>query len=257
MILQCSHPCGRKGRQIRRLFCHDRNGKRVAKFNCPKEFKPQRKRKCNQRRCGPLTCLEAKKKFKTIKDGEYILLIGGRNMTIYCHGMTTDEPTEYLTLPSGERENYAEIYDKKSVFYFLHIVNYIVKEFLELEIIYKSSHSYRLKNLDTCPFNGQRNDNSILVEDIDRISGRTMFKRVRIDVARLIIIGKISEIYLINFTQYKCDQNYQNIIDFYCSFLQLTIIHFHGPKGQNVLSMEELEIVIVLKIVPKDVSVSI
>ncbi|KAK0098756.1 hypothetical protein PV326_004035 [Microctonus aethiopoides] len=156
---KCSHPCGRKGRQIRRLFCHDRNGKRVAKFNCPKEFKPQRKRKCNQRRCGPLTCLEAKKKFKTIKDGEYILLIGGRNMTIYCHGMTTDEPTEYLTLPSGERENYAEIYDKK------------------------------LKNLDTCPFNGQRNDNSILVEDVDRISGRTMFKRVRIDVARLIIIA--------------------------------------------------------------------
>lgn len=36
-------------------------------------------------------------------------------MSIYCHGMSTYEPKEYLTLPAGYRENYAEIYDKRLV----------------------------------------------------------------------------------------------------------------------------------------------
>jgi len=34
-------------------------------------------------------------------------------MTIYCHGMSSAEPWEYLTLPAGDSENYAEIYDKR------------------------------------------------------------------------------------------------------------------------------------------------
>ncbi|XP_057333026.1 A disintegrin and metalloproteinase with thrombospondin motifs 9-like isoform X2 [Microplitis mediator] len=156
---KCSHPCGRKGRQIRRLFCHDRTGKRVGRFNCPIEFKPQRKRKCNQRRCGPLTCLEAQRRLKSTKDGEYTLLIGGKNMSIFCHHMATNEPREYLTLPAGDRENYAEIYDK------------------------------RLNDPNTCPFDGQRNDSCDCFDDRGTVSGRTMFKRVRIDVAKLIIIA--------------------------------------------------------------------
>jgi hypothetical protein len=36
-------------------------------------------------------------------------------MTIYCHGMLTAQPREYLTLPAGDSENYAEIYDKRLV----------------------------------------------------------------------------------------------------------------------------------------------
>ncbi|XP_044585888.1 A disintegrin and metalloproteinase with thrombospondin motifs 9 isoform X2 [Cotesia glomerata] len=156
---KCSHPCGRKGRQIRRLFCHDRTGTRVARSNCPAEFKPQRKRKCNQRRCGPLTCLEAQRRLKSTKDGEYTLLIGGKNMSIYCHDMGTSEPREYLTLPAGDRENYAEIYDK------------------------------RLNDPNTCPFGGQRNDSCDCFDNRGTVSGRTMFKRVRIDVAKLIIMA--------------------------------------------------------------------
>jgi hypothetical protein len=46
-------------------------------------------------------------------DGEQILTVGGTNVTIFCHGMGTDSPAEYLTLPRGERENYAEIYNKR------------------------------------------------------------------------------------------------------------------------------------------------
>lgn len=113
LFLQCTHPCGRKGRQIRRLYCHNAAGKKVARIHCPAEYKPQRKRKCNQRKCGPVTCLEIQKRLKVSTDGEYMLLIGGRNMTIYCHGMSSAEPREYLTLPAGDSENYAEIYDKR------------------------------------------------------------------------------------------------------------------------------------------------
>ncbi|XP_029666691.1 A disintegrin and metalloproteinase with thrombospondin motifs 9 isoform X3 [Formica exsecta] len=156
---KCSHPCGRKGRQIRKVYCHDAIGKKVARFHCPIEYKPQRKRKCNQRRCGPVTCLEIQKRLKATTDGEYSLLIGGRNMTIYCHGMSSVEPREYLTLPAGDNENYAEIYDK------------------------------RLKNPHTCPFNGQRNDSCNCVSELGTVSGRTMFKRVRIDPAKLYIIA--------------------------------------------------------------------
>ncbi|XP_020280121.1 A disintegrin and metalloproteinase with thrombospondin motifs 9 isoform X3 [Pseudomyrmex gracilis] len=156
---KCSHSCGRRGRQIRKLYCHDKTGKKVGRYLCPDEYKPQRKRKCNQKRCGPVSCLEIQKRLKTTTDGEYSLLIGGRNMTIYCHGMSSAEPREYLTLPAGDNENYAEIYDK------------------------------RLKEPHTCPFNGQRNDSCNCVAELGTISGRTMFKRVRIDPVRLYIIA--------------------------------------------------------------------
>ncbi|XP_033214669.1 A disintegrin and metalloproteinase with thrombospondin motifs 9 isoform X2 [Belonocnema kinseyi] len=148
---KCSHACGRKGRQVRRLFCHNKTGKKVPRYNCPAELKPQRKRKCNQRRCGPSSCLEIQRRLKSTRDGEYTLVIGGRNMSIYCHGMGSREPKEYLTLPAGEKENFAEIYDK------------------------------RLHNPKTCPFNGQRNDSCHCVTDPGTISGITKFKRIRID----------------------------------------------------------------------------
>lgn len=59
------------------------------------------------------TCLEIQRRLSTNADGEYTLLIGGKNMTIYCHGMSSTDPREYLTLPAGDSENYAEIYDKR------------------------------------------------------------------------------------------------------------------------------------------------
>ena len=46
-------------------------------------------------------------------DGEYALLVGGVNVSIYCLGMNTTEPREYLSLPAGEEGNYAEIYSKR------------------------------------------------------------------------------------------------------------------------------------------------
>lgn len=36
--------------------------------------------------------------------------VAGRNLSIYCYNMGTSNPLEYLTLTTGERENYAEVY---------------------------------------------------------------------------------------------------------------------------------------------------
>ena len=61
-------------------------------------------------------------------DGEYPVLLGGRNISVYCHDMATNWPRyytrtrlfllvypdspfhrEFLTLPKGEHENYSEV----------------------------------------------------------------------------------------------------------------------------------------------------
>ena len=40
------------------------------------------------------------------RDGEWPLLVAGRNISIFCHGMQTGRPREFLTLQAGEQENY-------------------------------------------------------------------------------------------------------------------------------------------------------
>ena len=48
--------------------------------------------------------------FQKTEDGEYLILLGGKNVSIFCHKMSTSMPKEYLSLPSGEKENYSEVY---------------------------------------------------------------------------------------------------------------------------------------------------
>jgi hypothetical protein len=44
-------------------------------------------------------------------DGEYQILFAGKNVTIYCHGMDSSMPEEFVTLAAGaEQENFSEIY---------------------------------------------------------------------------------------------------------------------------------------------------
>lgn len=49
----------------------------------------------------------------------------------------------------------------------------------------------RLRDPHTCPFDGRRNDSCDCMTDSITIAGRTMFKRVRINVHTLNIIGKM------------------------------------------------------------------
>lgn len=85
----------------------------MPRLNCSKDSKPKRKRKCNQKPCGVATCLDLKQRFPSARDGEHSLVVGNQIMSIYCHGMNTDYPKEYLTLPASPQQNYAEFYDKR------------------------------------------------------------------------------------------------------------------------------------------------
>jgi len=158
----CSHACGRKGRQQRHLYCYHRSGKKVTRNNCVQAPRPLRKRKCNQYRCRFTSCLDVQQKLKVTEDKEYTLQIMGISVLIYCHGMSTDSPQEYLSLPAGEDENFSEIYDR------------------------------RLVAPDTCPYNGQRRDNCSCVVDGNGKAQFTVYSKVRLNITSLRVITQDS-----------------------------------------------------------------
>ncbi|XP_075230362.1 ADAM metallopeptidase with thrombospondin type 1 motif A isoform X2 [Lycorma delicatula] len=154
----CSHPCGKKGRQVRRLFCYNESDKKkVARRHCAEHLKPKRKRKCNQKRCAYTSCRDLQQVGRKV-DREYILSVMDRNLSVYCHNMNTSHPKEYITLPTGDRENYAEIYD------------------------------CRLANPDTCP--GRIENCSFFIDPKSSTSGLTIFEKIRINVTTLIVDTK-------------------------------------------------------------------
>ena len=59
------------------------------------------------------SCPQARSVLRLTQDGEYALLVGGVNVSVYCLGMNVTEPREYLSLPAGEEGNHAEIYSKR------------------------------------------------------------------------------------------------------------------------------------------------
>lgn len=61
----------------------------------------------------PTNCAEVKEILNATVDSLYDIIVGGRNTKIYCLGMSTSTPLEYLPLPSGPQTNYAEIYGKR------------------------------------------------------------------------------------------------------------------------------------------------
>ena len=94
--------------------------------------------------------------------------------------MNTTLPKEYLTLKSGETENYSEVYNK------------------------------RLMQPNTCPNNGTRDDNCDCVADAQRREGLTTFNKVKINVTSL----KINSKFYIKRHGFKVnffDQTYKNI----------------------------------------------
>ncbi|XP_056632510.1 A disintegrin and metalloproteinase with thrombospondin motifs 9 isoform X2 [Diorhabda sublineata] len=155
---QCSHHCGKKGRQIRLVPCVNiRNNQRVEKSYCRANLRPPRKRKCNQWRCLHKSCKELKRATGTKVNKDYVISIQGRPVNIHCYKMDTPEPLEYISLNS-DTTNYAEMYDK------------------------------RLKNIATCPYGGQRRDGCKCdLIGPDR-SGFTKFWKVRLNITSLKII---------------------------------------------------------------------
>lgn len=58
-----------------------------------------------------------REKYGKREDGEYRLMVAGRNVSIYCFGMAgTQAPLEFLTLPVDRADvssNFAEIDEKR------------------------------------------------------------------------------------------------------------------------------------------------
>uniref|UniRef100_A0A2M4ADI9 Putativedisintegrin and metalloproteinase with thrombospondin motifs 9 n=1 Tax=Anopheles triannulatus TaxID=58253 RepID=A0A2M4ADI9_9DIPT len=129
LLKKCSKPCpfrwetspwskcNCKGKQHRSVKCYDEQLK-VESNRCPEGQRPKKYIKCipppHCRNSGALTrsragtyrsCKDAQSRHRT--DGEYMIQVNGTSVRIYCHGMATATPLEYLTLASGPVENYA------------------------------------------------------------------------------------------------------------------------------------------------------
>jgi len=61
-------------------------------------------------------CASVKASTNAVIDGEYFMQIGTNCDTpvrLFCRGMNTDFPTEYITLVSGQKENFAYVNNYK------------------------------------------------------------------------------------------------------------------------------------------------
>ncbi|TRY74484.1 hypothetical protein TCAL_01321, partial [Tigriopus californicus] len=149
--------CGRRGRQRRKINCVDKYGQKTRKKYCKRHLasKPKKSRRCEKKICGFKSCLDRKLKTGNDTDGEYEILFAGENVKVYCHDMNTPRPKEYITLPTGGRGNYAEIY------------------------------WFRLNTPDHCPYNGARNDSCDCVNAANEREGLTSFQKIRVNVTSL------------------------------------------------------------------------
>ena len=65
---------------------------------------------------GATSCLGLKNAGVAATDGEYLIYVRSKcntPMKVYCHGMNTSTPKEFVTLPAGVQNNYAYIYAKR------------------------------------------------------------------------------------------------------------------------------------------------
>lgn len=100
--------CTDSGIKKRRIFCWD-NLTQTPSNSCPDNTRPK-----SRMRCLPVeNCQTIRDTRRTTRDGEYVINLRGRNVSIYCHNMT-GTPQEYVTLKSGSRENYSMYYSRRA-----------------------------------------------------------------------------------------------------------------------------------------------
>uniref|UniRef100_A0A8C0P5N1 ADAM metallopeptidase with thrombospondin type 1 motif 20 n=1 Tax=Canis lupus familiaris TaxID=9615 RepID=A0A8C0P5N1_CANLF len=146
---KCSVTCG-AGTMERRVECMAEHG--WPSNLCLKRLKPNAQKKCYINDCKTFTsCKEIQVKNNITKDGDYDLNINGRIIKIYCAGMHSENPKEYISLVKGEEDNFSEVY------------------------------GVRLQNPYECPFNGSRRQDCACKNDY-LAAGRTVFSKIRIDV---------------------------------------------------------------------------
>uniref|UniRef100_A0A4W5Q4S7 ADAM metallopeptidase with thrombospondin type 1 motif 20 n=1 Tax=Hucho hucho TaxID=62062 RepID=A0A4W5Q4S7_9TELE len=152
---KCSQTCG-AGVMERRVECLTSKGQ--PSKHCRPAERPESQATCRERECQLVTsCREVQMIQGVRMDGEYYLKVKSRILQIYCAEMQTDFPKEYVTLRSGQTDNYSEVY------------------------------GYRLLNPFECPYNDTRRQDCDCRNDYSA-AGYTLFHKVRLDVSSLRIM---------------------------------------------------------------------
>ncbi|XP_029103687.1 A disintegrin and metalloproteinase with thrombospondin motifs 9 isoform X2 [Scleropages formosus] len=151
----CSVTCG-EGVTERTVQCVTSEGKESSQ--CPTLTKPEGRKACSGPPCHlPTSCTDAQVLSGRVLDGEQLLSVQGKAVKIYCAGMQSDSPKEYITLAAGETENFSEVY------------------------------AFRLTNPTECPYNGSRREDCPCRRDYTA-AGLSVFSKVRLDLHKMQIV---------------------------------------------------------------------
>ncbi|XP_062418980.1 A disintegrin and metalloproteinase with thrombospondin motifs 20-like [Pungitius pungitius] len=152
---KCSQTCG-AGVMQRGVECVTSKGQ--PSKHCRPAGRPAPHAACQDAECQSFaSCRDVQTRLGAKIDGEYYLKVKSRILQIYCAEMQTDFPKEYVTLRSGQTDNYSEVYGN------------------------------RLLNPFECPFNGSRRQDCDCRNDYSA-AGYTVFHKVRLDLSSLRIM---------------------------------------------------------------------
>ncbi|KAG7523510.1 hypothetical protein JOB18_048859 [Solea senegalensis] len=152
---KCSQTCG-AGVMERRVECVTSKGQPFK--HCRPSERPESRTACQDRECQLFaSCREVQMRQGVRMDGEYYLKVRSRILQIYCAEMQTDFPKEYVTLRSGQTDNFSEVY------------------------------GHRLLNPFECPYNGSRRQDCDCKSDYSA-AGYTVFHKIRLDLSSLRIM---------------------------------------------------------------------
>uniref|UniRef100_T1J214 Peptidase M12B domain-containing protein n=1 Tax=Strigamia maritima TaxID=126957 RepID=T1J214_STRMM len=154
----CSVTCG-PGVQTRTAFCHEVNAYGWMNPDPVLAGCKENERPTIIQSCGAESCTDIQRKLDVREDGEQEIVVRGKRIRVYCGAMNTSYPHEYITLPSGEEENYSEMYER------------------------------RLIRPDTCPYNGERTESCECIVDAQSRAGFTTFSKIRLNITNLRVIA--------------------------------------------------------------------
>uniref|UniRef100_A0AAX7V026 GON domain-containing protein n=1 Tax=Astatotilapia calliptera TaxID=8154 RepID=A0AAX7V026_ASTCA len=153
----CSVTCG-DGVTARTVQCVSAGGQKSD--GCSPDVMPEAKKVCRNPNCEcrlPSSCQEIQTMNGPMPDSEHFLSIQGKTLKVFCAGMQTEAPREYITLATGEGENFSEIF------------------------------GFRLNDPTQCPANGSRREDCDCRRDYSA-AGITTFSKVRLDLSKMNII---------------------------------------------------------------------
>eukprot|EP00118_Oscarella_pearsei_P025899 m.308995 g.308995 ORF g.308995 m.308995 type:complete len:1646 (+) comp45241_c0_seq1:82-5019(+) len=106
----CSVSCG-TGMQSRSVRCVSEGGEVLPDSQCCLKYRPTSTQPCHERECSmPTSCKGVQELLKTKTDGLYLIKVsGGKRIEVFCDGMDTYHPVEYITLHPNA-SNFGKIY---------------------------------------------------------------------------------------------------------------------------------------------------